>query len=53
MEVPLTKISASLFGWFGSTFALGLFFGNTIFLYTGLVPLFILFIGLTLNQPGG
>ena len=51
MREYLTPLSTSFIGWFASFFLIGLLFGNMIFIYMGLIPLFLVLLGLLIDQP--
>lgn len=51
MREYLTPLSTSFIGWFASFFLIGLLFGNMVFIYMGLIPLFLLLFGLLIEQP--
>ncbi|MBC8521794.1 MAG: DUF58 domain-containing protein [Candidatus Syntrophoarchaeum sp.] len=51
MRKYLTPLSTSFIGWFASLFLIGLLFGNMVFIYMGLIPLFLLLFGLLIDQP--
>lgn len=51
MREYLTPLSTSFMGWFASLFLVGLLFGNMVFIYMGLIPLFLLLWGLLIEQP--
>ncbi len=40
-----------LIGWFGTFLGIGLFMGNIVFIYMGLIGFFIFLIGLIIDQP--